>query len=108
MGSVVVYSYSLKRIDPPLCLLVNAVYLLRAAKQCIHVVVWMLPCWNILIVLGNHTRAALFVDLCPLLLQMRPMRTSPPDRSTISCPGNRVASCSDSEQKLFIPSEFLN
>lgn len=30
--------------------------------------------------------------------QMRPMRTSPLDRSTISCPGNRAGSSSDSKR----------
>lgn len=102
VGSVVVvYSYSLKGIDPLVRLLENAAYWLRAAKWRIRVVALMLPSSNILIVLANHTRAALFVELCPPLLQMRPMKTSPPDRSTISCPGNRVASCSDSEWNFF-------
>ena len=50
---------------------------------------------------GNNVRGCAVLwspDLCPPLLQQtRPTRTSLLDRSTISCPGNKAVSSSDSK-----------
>lgn len=46
-------------------------------------------------------------DLCPPHLQMKPTRMSLLDRSTISCPGNKAASSSDSKSTCFDLSETV-
>lgn len=79
-----------------------------AAGRWMLVVARLLRRWNAPVVFGERIycrgldcfrRPLICVfSLPPLSDQMRPMKTSPPDRSTISCPGNRAGSSSDSKR----------